>query len=62
MVTPATNEDNRATIIRCLQASIAIATQNGTKPLLLKAKTVLSRILADTENADSVHPDGIRRT
>jgi len=62
MVTPATNEDGRATIIRCLQACIAIATGNDAKPLLLKAETLLSRTLANTENAESPPQDGIRRT
>lgn len=47
MVTPATNEDDRAAIIRCLQASIAIATQNDAKPLRLKAEALLSRMRAD---------------
>jgi len=62
MVTPATNEDDRATIIRCLQASIAIATQHDAKPLLLKAETLLSRMLGNGENAESFFPDGVRRT
>ena len=62
MVTPATNEDDRATIIRCLQASIAIATQHDAKPLLLEAETLLSRMLGNGENAESFFPDGVRRT
>ena len=62
MVTPATHEDGRAAIIRCLQACIAIATGNDAKPLLLKAETLLSRTLANTENAESSPQDGIRRT
>jgi len=61
VVTPATNEEGRATIIRCLRASIAIATQNEAKPLLLKAETLLGRMLADAEDAESLR-DGIRRT
>ena len=61
MVTPATSEDGRATIIRCLRASIAIATQNDAKPLLLKAETLLSRMLADAEDPESLQ-DGVRRT
>jgi class 3 adenylate cyclase/tetratricopeptide (TPR) repeat protein len=61
VVTPATNEEGRATIIRCLRASIAIATQNEAKPLLLKAETLLGRMLADAEDAESLQ-DGIRRT
>jgi class 3 adenylate cyclase/tetratricopeptide (TPR) repeat protein len=47
MVTPATDDSGRATIIRCLQASIAIAAQNEARPLLLKAETLLARMLAD---------------
>jgi class 3 adenylate cyclase/tetratricopeptide (TPR) repeat protein len=49
MVTPATNESGKATIIRCLQASIAIATESEARPLLLKAQTLLARMLADEE-------------
>lgn len=62
MVTPATNEDDRATIICCLQASIAIATRNEAKPLLLKAETLLSRMLASAEHGESFLQDGVRRT
>jgi len=62
MVRPVTNEDDRAANIRCLQASIAIATSNGAKPLLLKAETLLSRMLAHAENAESYLWDGVRRT
>ena len=47
MVTPATNADDRATIIRCLRASIEMATQCEAKPLLLKAEAALSRMLAE---------------
>jgi class 3 adenylate cyclase/tetratricopeptide (TPR) repeat protein len=61
MVTPATSEDGRASIIRCLQAGIALAVQNGAKPLLLKAETLLGRILADAEDPESLQ-DGIRRS
>jgi class 3 adenylate cyclase/tetratricopeptide (TPR) repeat protein len=60
MVTPATNEDGRANIIRCLQASIAIAAENEAKPLLLKAEALLGRILAKADDPESLH-DGIRR-
>lgn len=62
MVTPATNDADRATIIRCLQASIAIATWNGAKPLLLKAETLLRRMTANTDGAESVLQDDVRRT
>ena len=61
MVTPATSEEGRASIIRCLQATIAIATQNEAKPLLLKAETLLSRMLADAEDPESLQ-DEIRRS
>jgi tetratricopeptide (TPR) repeat protein len=47
MVTPATTESGKATIIRCLQASIAIAAENEARPLLLKAEALLARALAD---------------
>ena len=50
MVTPATNESGKATIIRCLQASIALATESEAKPLLLKAETLLAKMLADPED------------
>jgi tetratricopeptide (TPR) repeat protein len=51
-VTPPTNEDGKTTIIRCLQACIAIAAQNEAKPLLLKAETLLGKMLADAEDAE----------
>jgi hypothetical protein len=51
-VTPSTNEDGKATIIRCLQACIAIATQSEAKPLLLKAETLLGKMLDDAEDAE----------
>ncbi|MEY2503333.1 MAG: hypothetical protein QOI07_3670, partial [Verrucomicrobiota bacterium] len=54
MVTPGKNESGRATIIRCLQASIAIAAQSEAKPLLHKAETLLGRMLADAEEPDSL--------
>jgi tetratricopeptide (TPR) repeat protein len=57
MVTPAKNESSRATIIRCLQASIAIAAQSEAKPLRLKAETLLGRMLGDAEEPDAVQDD-----
>jgi class 3 adenylate cyclase/tetratricopeptide (TPR) repeat protein len=57
MVTPAKNASGRATIIRCLQASIAIAAQSEAKPLLHKAETLLGRMLADAEQPDSLQDD-----
>ena len=52
MVTPARNESGKATIIRCLQASIAIAAESEAKPLLLKAETLLASALADPEESN----------
>ncbi|MEA2943408.1 MAG: hypothetical protein QOD09_3937 [Bradyrhizobium sp.] len=51
MATPAANQSGKATIIRCLQASIAIATQSEAKPLLLKAEMLLGKMLADAEDS-----------
>ena len=62
MITPATSEADRAAIVRCLQASIAIAARNDAKPLRVKAETLLSRMLANAENAASSPQDGVRRT
>ena len=62
MVTPATDEEGRAAIIRCLQACIALATRNEAKPLLRKAETLLGRILVNAENPESPLQDGVRRT
>jgi class 3 adenylate cyclase/tetratricopeptide (TPR) repeat protein len=61
IVTPATNESGKATVIRCLQASIAIAARNDAKPLRLKAETLLGRMLANADDPDSLQ-DGVRRT
>jgi class 3 adenylate cyclase/tetratricopeptide (TPR) repeat protein len=61
MVTPATNEEGRDKIILCLRACIAIAIQSSAKPLLLKAETLLGRMLANTENAESFPQDGVHR-
>ena len=61
MVRPVTNESDRATVIRCLQASITIASDCGAKPLLLKAEALLSTMLANSENAESDLPDDVRR-
>jgi class 3 adenylate cyclase/tetratricopeptide (TPR) repeat protein len=57
MVTPAKNDSGRATIIRCLQASIAIAAESEASPLLHKAETLLGRMLADAEEPDSLQDD-----
>ncbi len=45
IVTPAADEDGRATIIRCPQACIDIARRNEARPLLLKAETLLDDML-----------------
>jgi predicted ATPase/class 3 adenylate cyclase len=62
MVMPATNEDDRAAIIRCLETSIAIAKGNDAKPLQLKAEALLRRMLADAEDPEPSLRDGIYRT
>jgi hypothetical protein len=41
-MTPVESEDDRAALIRCLQASIDIARRSEARPLLLKAETLLS--------------------
>lgn len=51
MVTPAVDEDGRVAAVRCLQACIAIATWNDAKPLLLKAETLLSKMLLNAERS-----------
>jgi tetratricopeptide (TPR) repeat protein len=61
MVTPATTRSGKASIIRCLQASIAFASRNEVKPLLLKAETLLARMLADAETPESFQ-DEVHRT
>jgi ATP/maltotriose-dependent transcriptional regulator MalT len=61
MVTPAKNDSGRATIIRCLQASIAIAAETEAKPLLHKAETLLATMLADAEEPDSLQDHARRR-
>jgi tetratricopeptide (TPR) repeat protein len=61
MVTPGTNESGKAMIVRCLQASIAIADRNEAMPLRLKAEALLARMLADAEDPGSLQ-DGVRRT
>jgi class 3 adenylate cyclase/tetratricopeptide (TPR) repeat protein len=61
MVTPAKNDSGRATIIRCLQASIAIAAETEAKPLLHKAETLLAAMLADAEEPHSLQDHARRR-
>ena len=55
MVTPATSEDGRATIIRCLRNCIEIATQSEARPLRLKAEALLSKALSDEESGQRLH-------
>jgi class 3 adenylate cyclase/tetratricopeptide (TPR) repeat protein len=45
MATPVANEDDRATVVRCLQACIDIARRNEAGPLLLKAETLLGGMM-----------------
>jgi len=45
-IIPATDDESRATIIRHLQASLAISSRNGARPLALQAETLLNRIVA----------------
>ncbi|HEU0083245.1 MAG TPA: AAA family ATPase, partial [Bradyrhizobium sp.] len=56
-VTPATTASGTATIIRCLQASIAFAARNEVKPLLLKAENLLAGTLASAEISDSLQDE-----
>ena len=49
MVLPAVNEENKATIIHNLRASIAISSRLDARPLLQKAEMYLNRMLAGTE-------------
>jgi class 3 adenylate cyclase/tetratricopeptide (TPR) repeat protein len=60
MVTPAKNDSGRATIIRCLQASIAIAAETEAKPLLHKAETLLAMI-AEAKEPGSLQDHARRR-
>lgn len=51
MVLPAVNEENKATIIHNLRASIAISSRLDARPMLQKAETFLDRMLAGTDEA-----------
>jgi len=51
MILPAVNEENKATIIHNLRASIAISSRLDARPLLQKAETYLNRMLAGTEES-----------
>ncbi|MDN5003349.1 ATP-binding protein [Bradyrhizobium sp. GCM10027634] len=46
MVTPPSGEENRTIILAALRAAIAIASESGARPLLQKAETMLSGMLA----------------
>ncbi len=54
MVMPPTSEANKATIIRCLQAAIAIAAECGAGPLHQRAEALLGSMLADAEDAEDL--------
>jgi class 3 adenylate cyclase/tetratricopeptide (TPR) repeat protein len=49
MITPAASDDARAEVVRNLRESMAISSRNGAKPLLLKAETLLSKVVVGTE-------------
>jgi class 3 adenylate cyclase/tetratricopeptide (TPR) repeat protein len=55
VVTPPSSEDNRASILAALRATITIASESGAKPLLGKAEAMLNRMLA---GGDEVAPGG----
>src|SRR5262249_36099017 len=46
-VRPATDEDNRASILADLRATIALASESGAQPLRERAGTLLGEMLAD---------------
>ena len=48
-IRPVTNDNERDIVIRCLKASIAIATGSDARPLLVKAQTLLDEMLANSE-------------
>jgi hypothetical protein len=47
VVTPASSEDNKESILAALRAAIAIASENGALPLQHKAEAMLNEALAD---------------
>jgi tetratricopeptide (TPR) repeat protein len=47
VVTPATDEDNRTSVLANLRATIALASESGAQPLLQRAETLLNEMLAD---------------
>jgi hypothetical protein len=51
IVTPA-SDANKAAVIRHLQAAVAIATENGARPLLHRAEALLGTMLAEEEDED----------
>ena len=59
-VTPVKNDSDRTAVIRSLRSCIEIATQSEATPLRLKAETLLSKMLGDDADAESLQ-DGIRR-
>jgi tetratricopeptide (TPR) repeat protein len=50
MISPITDAESKAAVVRQLRASIAISSRNGAKPLALKAEAFLSRIVAKSED------------
>ncbi|MGY4311022.1 tetratricopeptide repeat protein [Bradyrhizobium sp. JR3.5] len=48
-VSPASNENDRTSILHKLRAAIAIASSSGTKPLLHRAEALLNGMLADPQ-------------
>ena len=60
-VTPVKNDSDVAAVIRSLRSCIEIATLSEATPLRLKAETLLSKMLGDDADAESLFQDGIRR-
>lgn len=50
IIIPARDEESRAAVVRHLHSSIAISTRNGAKPLALKARLLLSAIVAGEQD------------
>jgi hypothetical protein len=62
VIAPPVSEENKATIIHNLTASIAISSRNDARPLLLKAETLLNRMIAGMEDGESPVKDEVRRS
>ncbi|QOZ32906.1 AAA family ATPase [Bradyrhizobium sp. CCBAU 53421] len=50
-VSPASNENDRTSVLHQLRAAIAIASSSGTKPLLHRAEALLNGMLADPQGS-----------